>query len=339
MKLNLQELADLAGGRLEGPPDREVNGLKGLEEAGPEDVAFLANPKYARLLPQCKAGVVLVSQEQEVPPDMAVIRVDEPYLAYAKLLTAATRTPYVPLGVHERAEVSPSATLGRDVSIHPLAVVGDGACLGDRVVLHPGVVIGPGCEIGEDTVIHPNTVVYHDCKIGRRCIIHAGVVIGADGFGFIPEGEGHFKIPQIGIVQIDDDVEIGANSTIDRAAIGRTWIKKNTKIDDLVMVAHNCQVGEGSILVAQAGIAGSSKLGHHVILAGQAAVSGHLTIAERVQVAGQAGVTSSIDQPDTQYAGTPAMPFKPFIRMMWLCKKLPDLFKRVKRLENLLGDK
>ena len=337
MQLNLEQLAELTGGRLEGPPERVVNGLKGLEQAGPEDVAFLANPKYAHLLPECKAGVVLVTEEQQVPPEMAVIRLESPYLAYAKLLTAAIQTAYEPLGVHERAVVAQSATLGDEVSIHALAVVGENASLGDRVVIHPGAVIGAGCSIGDDTVIHPNAVVYEGCKIGRRCIIHAGVIIGADGFGFVPDGEGHFKIPQIGIVQIDDDVEIGANSTIDRAATGSTHIKRNVKIDNLVMVAHNCEVADGSILVAQVGIAGSTKLGHHVVVGGQSGINGHIKIAERVQIAGHSGVTSSIDEPGAKYAGTPAGPMRAAVRSMNLTRKLPELYERIKRLEEKLG--
>jgi UDP-3-O-[3-hydroxymyristoyl] glucosamine N-acyltransferase len=218
--------------------------------------------------------------------------VADPYLAYAKLLTFATAKPYVPLGVHPKAVVDESARLGRDVSIHALAYVGPNAVIGDSVVLHPGVYVGPGAVVGDDSVLHPNVVVYHGCLIGKRCLIHAGTIIGADGYGFVPQGERHFKIPQVGIVQIDDDVELGAANTIDRAATGRTWIKSGVKTDNQVHVAHNCVIGENSLLVAQVGISGSAQLGRNVVLGGQVGLAGHITLGDRVMVGAQSGVAS-----------------------------------------------
>ncbi len=336
MKVTLAQLAALVGGSLEGPPEREVSGIKGIEEAGPQDVAFLANPRYAKALPRCKAGVVLVGRDQKVPQGLAVIRVDDPYLAYAKALTAATRKPYQPGGVHPRAFVDPSAQVGREVTVHPLAYVGPGAKLGDRVVLHSGVHLGEGVEVGDDTVLHPNVTVYHGCKIGKRCIIHGGTVIGADGYGFVPEGEGYFKIPQVGIVQIDDDVEIGALCTIDRAAMGRTWIQRGVKTDNMVHVAHNCVIGEDSLLVAQVGISGSTKLGRHVVLGGQAGVAGHIEIGDNVQAAGGTGIIKSVP-PGEVLAGVPAMPHRLWLRTSGLIRRLPELFKRLQALEKRLA--
>jgi UDP-3-O-[3-hydroxymyristoyl] glucosamine N-acyltransferase len=333
MQASLSQLAALLGGRLEGPGDRVVKGIKGIEDAGPEDLAFLANPKYAKALPACRAGVVLVRPDQAVPPGLAVIRVDDPYLAYAKILTEATRQPYQALGVHPRAVVEPGASLGEEVSVHALAYVGQGAVLGRRVVLHPGVYVGPGCQVGDDSVLHPGVVLYHDCIIGRRCIIHGGTIIGADGYGFAPDGQAYFKIPQVGMAQIDDDVEVGALCTIDRAANGRTWIQRGVKIDDHVHVAHNCVIGEDTLLVAQVGISGSTKVGRHVILAGQVGVSGHLSIGDNVIVGPQSGVNGDI-QADQVVTGSPPVPHRLFLRQRGALRRLPDLLEKVRALES-----
>ncbi len=336
MELSLGQLAQLVGGSLEGPAERTVSGVKGIEQAGPGDLTFLANPKYAPALEQCRAGVVLVSRGQKTPPGLAVIRVDNPYLAYARVLTEVTARPYEPLGVHPRAVVDPTARVGGDCSIHALAYVGPGVELADRVVLHPGVCLGEGVKVGEDTVIHPNVVVYPGCLIGRRCIIHAGTVIGADGYGFVFDGQGHYKIPQIGIVQIDDEVEIGAGNTIDRAANGRTWIQRGVKTDDQVHIAHGCTIGENSLLVAQVGISGSTKLGKGVVLGGQVGVAGHITIGDGSQVGGGSGVAKSLE-PGSMVSGYPVMPHRLWLRTRGLVKRLPELFKRVKKLEERLG--
>ena len=336
--LRLGQLAGLLGGSLEGPADRVVSGVKGLEQAGPGDVAFLANPKYLKYLEGCRAGVVLVSRDQPVPPGLAVIRVDDPYLAFAKLLTEVSKRPYVPGGVHPRAVVEPSATLGRDVTIHALAYVGPGAVIGDRVVLHPGVHVGQGAAVGSDTVLHPNVTLYHGCKVGDRCIIHAGTVIGSDGFGFAPDGDRYFKIPQIGIVEIDDDVELGALNAVDRAATGRTYIGPRVKTDNLVQIAHNVEIGEDTLLVSQVGISGSSKLGRRVVLGGQVGMVGHITLGDGVQVGAQAGVTKSVPAGEV-LLGSPAIGHRLFMRLNALTKKLPQLFERVKMLEKKAAER
>lgn len=335
LSISLAELTVLLQGELSGPPERTVSGLKGIEEAGPADVAFLANPKYAKALPGCRAGVVLVGRDQNTPEGLAVIRVDDPYLAYAKLLTHATQKPYEPLGVHPRAVVEDSATLGGDVSIHPLAYVGRGAVLGDRVVLHPGAYVGPGAKVGDDSELRANVVLEHGCIIGKRCRIHAGTVIGSDGYGFAKEGERHFKIPQIGIVQIDDDVELGANNTVDRAATSRTWIQSGVKTDNLVHIAHNCTIGENTLLVAQVGISGSCKVGNNVIMGGQAGVAGHITIPAGTILATRSGLTKSPKKAEV-LAGFPTMPHRNWLRIKGFIKKLPELFERVRKLESRL---
>lgn len=332
MQASLSQLAALLGGHLEGPGERVIKGIKGIEDAGPEDLAFLANPKYAKALPKCRAGVVLVRPNQEVPAGLAVIRVDDPYLAYAKILTEATRRPYQPLGVHPRAMVEPDASLGQDVSVHALAYVGQGAVLGDRVVLHPGAYVGPGARIGDDSVLHPGVVVYHGCIIGRRCIIHAGTVIGSDGYGFAPDGQGYFKIPQMGITQIDDDVELGALNTVNRASMGKTWVQRGVKTDDHVHIAHNCVIGEDTLLVAQVGISGSTKVGRHAILAGQVGVAGHLTIGDNVIIGPQSGVNGNIAEGQV-VTGSPPLPHRLFLRTRGALAKLPELLERVRALE------
>jgi UDP-3-O-[3-hydroxymyristoyl] glucosamine N-acyltransferase len=266
---------------------------------------------------------------------MVVIRVADPYLAYAKLLTHAAAKPYASLGVHPRAVVEEGAGLGRDVSIHPLAYVGAETSIGDRVVLHPGVYVGPGATVDDDSVLHPNVTLYYGCMVGKRCIIHAGTVIGSDGYGFVPDGERHYKIPQIGIVQIDDDVELGANNTIDRAATGRTWIQRGVKTDNMVHVAHNCVIGEHTLVVAQAGISGSTKVGRRVVLGGQVGLSGHITIGDGAMVGSQSGVAHSI-APGEIVSGTPTMPHRLWLRTVQLIRRLPELFDRVKALEALL---
>ena len=335
MEATLAQLSLFLGGHLEnGDPDYRVNGMKGLEEAGEYDIAFLANPRYAGLLAQCRAGVVLVSHEQEVPKALPVIRVANPYLAFAQVLTMATRTPYKALGIMNGAVVEQDALVADDASIYPHAYVGHGVRIGNRVVIYPGVYVGDNTSIDDDTIIYANVSVYYGCRIGKRCIIHSGAVIGADGFGFVP-GDSYFKIPQVGIVQIDDDVEIGANSTVDRAATSKTWIQRGVKIDNLVQIGHNCVIGEDSVIVAQVGVGGSSKLGRHVVLAGQSGLAGHLKVGDNTRIGPQSGVMSSVPA-NSEIMGTLPLPAKLYFKVMALLKRLPELFDRVKKLEKML---
>lgn len=331
----LQELAEYLGGTVRGDAALTVNGLAPLESAGPDKVTFLANPKYAAKVAETKAGAVLMAPGTEAY-GRNVIELANPYLGFAKLLTLFYTAAHPPLGVLPEAVIGINVTLGEGISIYPGAVVGNNVTIGDRVVIHPGAVIYDDATIGDDSVIHANAVVRERCRLGKRCKLQPGAVIGSDGFGYAPDGPSYYPIPQIGIVVLEDDVEIGANSTVDRAALEVTLIKRGTKLDNLVQVAHNCQIGEDCMIVSQVGIAGSSKIGNHVTLAGQVGVVGHVSIGDNVIVGAQAGVPSAL-APNGYYSGSPAMPHKDWLRVMGVLPKLPDMRKKVSELEKKIA--
>lgn len=331
----LQELAEYLGGTVRGDAALVVNGLAPLETAGPDKVTFLANPKYAAKVAETKAGAVLMAPGGEAY-GRNVIELANPYLGFAKLLTLFYTAPHPPLGVLPEAVVGTNVTLGEGISIYPGAVIGNNVTLGDRVVVHSGVVIYDGVVIGDDSVIHANAVIRERCRLGKRCKLQPGAVIGSDGFGYAPDGSSYYPIPQIGIVVLEDDVEIGANATVDRAALEVTLIKRGTKLDNLVQVAHNCQIGEDCMIVSQVGIAGSSKIGNHVTLAGQVGVVGHVTIGDNVIVGAQAGVPGTL-APNGYYSGSPAMPHKDWLRAMGVLPRLPDMRKKMNELEKKIA--
>jgi UDP-3-O-[3-hydroxymyristoyl] glucosamine N-acyltransferase len=243
----------------------------------------------------------------------------------------------VPRGVLPEATVGVGVVLGEDISVYPGATIGDNVTIGDRCVIHPGVVLYPGVVVGDDTTVHANAVVRERCRIGKRCVIQPGAVIGSDGFGYAPDGKGYYPIPQIGIVVLEDDVEVGANSCIDRAALEVTLIKRGTKLDNLVQVAHNCQIGEDCMLCSQVGISGSAKIGNHVTLTGQVGVAGHLTIGDNVMVGAKSGVPSSLEA-NAGYSGIPALPHKQWLRSMAVVAALPELKKSVTALEKKIAE-
>lgn len=331
----LQELAEYLGGTVRGDAALAVNGLAPLETAGPDKVTFLANPKYAAKVAETKAGAVLMAPGGEAY-GRNVIELANPYLGFAKLLTLFYTAAHPSLGVLPEAVIGTNVTLGEGISIYPGAVVGNNVTIGDRVVIHSGAVIYDGAVIGDDSVIHANAVVRERCRLGKRCKLQPGAVIGSDGFGYAPDGPSYYPIPQIGIVVLEDDVEIGANSTVDRAALEVTLIKRGTKLDNLVQVAHNCQIGEDCMIVSQVGIAGSSKIGNHVTLAGQVGVVGHVSIGDNVIVGAQAGVPSAL-APHGYYSGSPAMPHKDWLRVMGVLPRLPDMRKKVAELEKKIA--
>lgn len=332
----LKELADHLGGVVRGNGAVAVNGLAPLEGAGPDKVSFLANPKYAAKVAETGAGGVLMIPGSE-SYGRNVIEVANPYLGFAKLLTLFYTQPHPELGVMPEALIGVSVSLGEGVSIYPGAMIGNNVMIGDRVVIHPGAVIYDGVTIGDDSVIHANAVVRERCRLGKRCKLQPGAVIGSDGFGFAPDGQSYYPIPQIGIVVLEDDVEIGANAAVDRAALEVTLIRRGTKLDNLVQVAHNCQIGEDCMIVSQVGIAGSSKIGNHVTLAGQVGIVGHISIGDNAIIGAQAGVPGSLEG-NAYYSGSPVMPHKEWLRVMGTLPKLPDMRKKMIELEKKIAE-
>jgi UDP-3-O-[3-hydroxymyristoyl] glucosamine N-acyltransferase len=336
--VTLRELADRLGCRLEGDGAIDITGVAGLEAAGPGDVSFFANPKYAAALKATRASAVILGEGAPAAP-AAVLRAGNPYLAFAEALALFARDEAPVPGVHPASVVAPDATLGAHVSVGPFVAIGSRARIGDRAVLHPHVVVGSGAVVGADSILYPHVSVRERCVIGARVILQDGVVIGSDGFGFVTLADGaHRKIPQRAIVVIEDDVEIGANTTIDRPAVGETRIAAGTKIDNLVQIAHGVRVGAHSLLAAQAGVAGSTVLGDHVTLAGQVGVVGHLTIGDHVVATAQTGIPHDV-APRTVVSGTPAIPIRDWLKASAIIRRLPELRRQVialaERLEAL----
>ncbi|MEA2239069.1 MAG: UDP-3-O-[3-hydroxymyristoyl] glucosamine N-acyltransferase [Thermoanaerobaculia bacterium] len=316
----LAEIVSFVNGRHDGPDGRTVGGVAPLADADETQISFLSNPKYAAQLASTRAGAILVGNDVE-GDDARFIRVANPYFAMASVVAKYFDRRPMPQGISPLASIAPTATLGANVAVGPFSTIGDNVTLADGVVIFQNVSIEAGSAIGEGTIVYPQVSIYDRSIIGKRCIIHSGVVIGADGYGFATEGGRHHKIPQIGIVRIGDDVEIGAGSTIDRAALGETVIGDGTKIDDLVMIAHNVKVGRHCLLVAQVGIAGSTELGDGVVVAGQSGIAGHLKIGNGVQVAAKSAVLD--DVPDgAKVMGIPAMPFREFARREAMLRRL-----------------
>ena len=347
MTLTVAELAAAVGGAVvRGDPARQVARVMPTDLAEPDAVTFVSNPKYLPELARTRAAAVMLSpadaerEQARLPADVVVIAVEAPYVAYA--LAAQRLAPPVPgpAGVHPSAVVEPGAVVADDARLGPHTFVGAGAVIGAEVVLHAGAHVQAGARVGAGSVLFDHAVVRHGCTVGARCILHPGVVIGADGFGFAPrrgpDGVEHVKIPQLGDVVLEDDVEIGANACVDRGALGTTRIGRGTKIDNLVQVGHNVSIGPGGILVAQSGVAGSSRLGAAVTLGAQSGISGHLTIGDGALVYGQAGVMEDLP-PRAQVVGAPAIDKRAFFRTVVQTRKLSDLFDRVKRLERALS--
>lgn len=316
----IADIVALVGGVYGGRLDTVVTAVAPLADAGSEHLSFLSNSKYASLLPETSAGAVLVPHATQ-GDDPRWIRVDDPYYAMATVVGRWFAVVPAPHGLSERASIAATATLGRNPAIGPFVVIGENVVIGDDVTIYQGVSIEEGSSIGDGSVIYPNCTIYHRSVIGRRCTVQANVVIGSDGFGFAQHGGRHHKIPQVGIVRIGDDVEIGAGTTIDRAALGETVIGDGTKIDNLVQIAHNVKVGKHCLLVSQVGIAGSTELGDYVVVAGQSGFAGHLKIGSRVQVAAKSAVLD--DVPDgVKVMGSPAIPFRDFARREVMLKRL-----------------
>ena len=336
--MTLGELAKRLGGELTGDPSTAITGVAGVREAKPGDLTFAANARYAMLLPRSKASAAVVGMAAEVHAPLPLIRVKNPEEAFAQVvgLFAPEPAPFES-GIHPTAVIAPDARLGRNVSVGAHAVIESGASIGDNTRILPLVYVGRETSIGADCVIYPNVTFRERVIIGNRCIIHPGAVIGADGFGYQTRGGRHEKIPQSGTVVIEDDVEIGANTTVDRARFDRTWIKKGTKIDNLVQVAHNVVIGEHCLIVAMVGLCGSVHIGDYTVLAGKASVNGHVTIGSRVLVGGLAGVTHDVPD-DARISGFPAQDHITELRFRALLKRVPELVDTIKELEKRLRE-
>ncbi|MBL8233525.1 MAG: UDP-3-O-(3-hydroxymyristoyl)glucosamine N-acyltransferase [Bryobacterales bacterium] len=330
MKLN--EIAERLGCRLIGDGAVEISAVAGIEQAGPEQLTFLSNPKYAPKARKTKAGAILV-QDAIAGLEIASLISPNPYHDFARALELFYQPPRPPAGIHPTAAISPTATIGPGASIAAYAVIGDHVTIGANAVIHPHVVIYTGVTIGDDFTAHSNSVVREYCRIGHRVTLQNGVIIGGDGFGFAKTKQGtHYKIVQSGITVIEDDVEIQTNTSVDRASIGETRVKRGARIDSLVQIGHGCVVGEDNIICAQVGLAGSTILEKNVLLAGQVGVSGHLTIHDNVVVYAQSGVGGDI-APGSVISGSPAFEARQWLRAITAYPKLPELLKSVRELE------
>ena len=340
MTITVQELAALVGGQFALPADgaKTIRGGAAIAEAGEGDVTFFGNVKYLAALKSCRATAALVPLDfaEQIPP--VAIRVENPSLSFSKLIEKFAPVPVTfPPGVHPSTFVGRDVTIGEGASIQPFVVIEDGAEIGAGSVIGAHAYIGHGAKVGTNCLLHPRVTVGARCLVGNRVILHSGVVLGSDGFGFEFSGGKHVKIPQIGIVQIDDDVEIGANTTLDRARFGRTWIGEGTKIDNLVQIAHNVVIGKHSLVIALTGIAGSVKIGNYVTIAGQVGIVGHIEIGDQVIVAAKSGISKNIAAKEVVW-GSPSLPMREAKEQLAYMRRLPKLYDRVKKLESAKQD-
>lgn len=344
MKMRLKELASLVGGTILGDEETEISSVSSIDDSKPGDITFIAHPKYISKIEKIEASAIIVSKSFNIQSSKKpLLIVENPYLAFALILSYFSEKVYEPKGIDSKAWISSSAQLGKDISIYPFVYIGDRCKIGDRVRIYPGVYVGEDSTIGEDSIIYSNVSIYPGTVIGKRVILHSGVVVGSDGFGYVKDGKKNVKIPQVGCVEIEDDVEIGANTTIDRATLGKTVIRRGVKIDNLVQVAHNVSIGEDSIIIAQVGIAGSTNIGKNVILAGQVGVSDHVEIGDNVKVGAKSGIPHDL-APNQEYSGSPAIPHREFIKASLIFTKLPEMRRtlmeierRIKKIEEIIS--
>ena len=334
MEFTAKQIADIIQGRVEGDENAKVTTFAKIEEGKEGAISFLSNPKYTHFIYETSSSVVLVNEdiklEKKVKPTL--IRVKNAYESVARLLQIYESMKPKRKGIHPLAFISPKATIGKDCYIGAFAYVADGVVIGDNTQIYPHVTIEENAHLGNGCIVYPNVSIYHDCRIGNQVTIHSGSVIGADGFGFAPNAEGYDKIPQIGIVVIEDNVEIGANTCIDRSTMGQTIVHKGVKIDNLVQVAHNVEVGENTVMSAQVGIAGSTKIGSWCMFGGQAGFAGHITVGDKTFVGAQCGVNSSL-KGNQSVIGSPAMEPKGFFRSSVIFQKLPEMYKLLHSLQ------
>ncbi len=340
MQFTAAQVAMLIKGKLEGDANAAVHSFGKIEEARAGQLAFLANPKYEDFLYETQASVVIINESLELkqPVKTTLIRVADAYSAFATLLSKYQEMVTQQMtGIQEPCYLSKSATLGQNIFIGAFTYIGEMVVLGNNVKIFPNVYIGDNVQVGDNTILHPGVKIYHDCMIGKNVTIHAGTIVGSDGFGFAPLADGSFKkIPQIGNVILEDFVELGANVTIDRATMGSTIIKEGAKLDNLIQIAHNVEIGNNTVIAAQAGVSGSTKVGNNVMIGGQAGIVGHITIADGAKVNAQSGVSKSIKTPNMVVTGSPAFDYTATLRSQAISRNLPDLERRIKELEKII---
>ncbi|MCO6496954.1 MAG: UDP-3-O-(3-hydroxymyristoyl)glucosamine N-acyltransferase [Chitinophagaceae bacterium] len=342
MEFSAQQIAAIIGGKVEGDPEAKVSGFGRIETATQGDIAFLANPKYEEYLYSTKASIVIINQdlqlEKKIEP--ALIRVPDPYSSFAALLSEYEKIKQQKLvGIQQPVFIHATAKLGENVFIGAFSYIGENVVIGDNVKIYPQVYLGNNVIVDRDSILFPGVKIYHNCIVGKSVCIHGGTVIGSDGFGFAPQLDGTFKkIPQIGNVVVEDYVEIGSNCSIDRSTIGSTIIKTGAKLDNLIQIAHNAEVGSNTVIAAQSGISGSTKIGKNVMIGGQAGLVGHLQIADGVKINAQSGVTKSIKAKNTAVTGTPAFEYTQALRSQILNRRLPELEKRIIELEKTISE-
>lgn len=324
--------------QIEGPADYQIEQIATLEEAGPADLSFLSNSRYERLLGATRAGAVIVSDKQPIPAGMRALRVPDPYAAFCVLMVRLYgNRRHGAAGIDARSVIDPTAILGENATIRHGVTIGAEVVIGRNAVVYPGCHISERCRIGDDCVLYPNVVIYEGCILGHRVTIHAGTVIGEDGLGYAPLGDKWHKIPQIGAVEIGDDVEIGANCTIDRATLGKTVIASGSKLSNLIAIGHGTKVGRDCMFVAQVGIAGSVTVGNHVTMAGKVGIAGHLTIGDNAQIAAMSGVMRDVPA-NMRMLGLPAQEMTEAARCMSLVMKLPEMRRRIQALEKKIAE-
>jgi UDP-3-O-[3-hydroxymyristoyl] glucosamine N-acyltransferase len=340
MQFSAAQIAVLINGKIEGNPDAAINSFGKIEEAVAGQLAFLANPKYEEYLYTTSASLVIINEAQELkePIKATLIRVPDAYSAFATLLAKYQEMMTRQLtGIQQPSYIGKTTTVGQDVFVGAFAYIGEKVVIGNNVKIFPNAFIDNNVSLGDNTIIHAGVKIYHDCVLGKNVIVHAGTVLGSDGFGFAPQNDGSFKkVPQIGNVVIEDYVEIGANVTIDRATMGSTVIKSGAKLDNLIQIAHNVEIGNNTVIAAQAGVSGSTKIGNNVMIGGQAGIVGHIQIADGSKINAQSGVSKSIKTPNVAVTGSPAFEYTSALRSQAVSRKLPDLEKRIAELEKLV---
>jgi UDP-3-O-[3-hydroxymyristoyl] glucosamine N-acyltransferase len=340
MQFTAKQIADLINGTIEGDPEVAVSSFGKLEEATEGQLAFLANPKYEEFLYTTKASIIIINTSLEIEKKIkaTLIRVPDAYSSFAVILTAYSEMARANLtGIQQPSFITSSAEIGENVFVGAFAYVGNHVKIGNNVKLYPQVYLGDNVSIGDNSILYPGVKIHHDCTIGKDVCIHSGTVIGGDGFGYAPQADGSFKkIPQIGNVIVEDNVEIGANTTIDRSTLGSTIIKAGAKLDNLIQIAHNVEIGMNTVIAAQSGVSGSTKIGNNVMIGGQAGIVGHILIADGTKINAQSGVGKSIKIPNTAVTGSPAYDYGHALRSQILSRNLPELEKRIKQLEQTI---